>query len=521
MVKGVILAGGQGTRLRPFTHVINKHLLPVYDRPLIYYPLLTMRDAGITEVLLTSDEAALPNFRTLLGDGTELGLRIAYAAQENPKGIADALGLAERFAENSKIAVMLGDNIFTDHEQIRRGIAEFEEGAGARFFLKEVPDPERFGVAYLSASKIVAIIEKPKEPPSRLAVTGLYLYDPDVFAIVKTLQLSARGELEITDVNNHYVKRGLAKYEIVEGEWIDAGTFDSLTHASALMRAVSAERERRRKQGETGLRRLVSFVFKTGSWLFRGNRFSRLPAMRYARKKLLAYLKRSVPPSVVVDGQMFFLDEHDRLELSTRGPFEPYTTTLLKRLVRPGDVVLDIGAHIGYRALILARLVGDGGRVVACEPDPANFALLEKNISVNQYVNIVAVKKDVSAPSGHVPGETVTVDDFVRDHLNGRVDLVHCSMDSRKRPVLFGMRSTLKQDSLALLTDYHPAHLRQLGYDPDEGFALLRSNGFDIYCLQSHKNEMIKITDIRQMIGNNLLCIKGERKALLERHGIL
>jgi len=235
MVKGVILAGGQGTRLRPFTHVINKHLLPVYDKPLIYYPLLAMKDAGITEVLLTSNREALPSFKKLLGNGSAFGMRISYAAQDGPKGIAHALGLAEKFAGDSKIAVMLGDNIFTNHEQIKKGVAEFTKGKGARLFLKEVPDPERFGVAYVRRAKITSIVEKPKRPRSNLAVTGLYLYDSDVFKVVKTLKPSNRGELEITDVNNYYVKKRLAAYEIVQGEWIDAGTFDSLVHASVLM----------------------------------------------------------------------------------------------------------------------------------------------------------------------------------------------------------------------------------------------------------------------------------------------
>lgn len=235
MIKGVILAGGQGTRLRPFTHLINKHLLPVYDKPLIYYPLLSMKEAGITEVLLTSNKKDLPSFKKLLGDGSEFGLKISYTPQDGPKGIAHALGLAEKFAGGSKIAVMLGDNIFTDHTQIKKGVDEFLGGRGARFFLKEVPDPERFGIAYIRGSKINSIIEKPKRPRSNLAVTGFYLYDPDVFEIVKTLKPSRRGELEITDVNNHYVKKGLAKCEVVSGEWIDAGTFDSLVHASMLM----------------------------------------------------------------------------------------------------------------------------------------------------------------------------------------------------------------------------------------------------------------------------------------------
>lgn len=235
MIKGVILAGGHGTRLRPFTHIINKHLLPVYDKPLIYYPLLAMKAAGIKEVLITSNSEDLPSFEKLLGDGTKLGMHLQYAAQDGPKGIAHALALAERFAGGAKVAVMLGDNIFTNHEQIKKCVAEFAQDKGARFFLKEVPDPERFGIAQVKESKITEIVEKPKRPASNLAVTGFYLYDPDVFEVAKTLKPSARGELEITDVNNHYVKAGLAKYEVVDGEWIDAGTFDSLVEASVLM----------------------------------------------------------------------------------------------------------------------------------------------------------------------------------------------------------------------------------------------------------------------------------------------
>jgi len=235
MIKGIILAGGRGTRLRPFTHIINKHLLPVYDKPLIYYPLLAMKDAGIKEVLLTCNKEDLPSFKKLLGDGAEFGIHISYATQEEPKGITDALGLAEKFAGGSKVAVMLGDNVFTDHEQIKKGIAAFANEKGARLFLKEVSDPERFGVAHVENSKIIAIVEKPQNPKSNLAVTGLYLYDPDVFEIVKTVKPSARGELEITDVNNHYIEKGAVQHEIVGGEWVDAGTFDSLVRASVLM----------------------------------------------------------------------------------------------------------------------------------------------------------------------------------------------------------------------------------------------------------------------------------------------
>lgn len=234
-MKGIILAGGQGTRLRPFTKLINKHLLPVYEKPLIYYPLLTLKNAGIKDVLVTSGKEALPDFKRLLGKGEEFGLNLSYAAQDGAKGIAHALGLAEKFAKGSKIAVILGDNIFTNHDQIKKGVENFKKENGAKFFLKKVPDPERFGVAHIAKNDITKIVEKPKKPKSNLAVTGLYLYDPDVFDIVKKIKPSPRGELEITDVNNHYVGAGLAKYEIVNGDWVDAGTFDSLLEAAMLM----------------------------------------------------------------------------------------------------------------------------------------------------------------------------------------------------------------------------------------------------------------------------------------------
>lgn len=240
-MKGVILAGGQGTRLRPFTKLINKHLLPVYNKPLIYYPILTLKNAGIDEILITSGKEALPHFKKLLGDGKQFGVRLAYAAQDGALGIAHALGLAEKFAKGSKIAVMLGDNIFVNHDQIKTGVNNFLKEKGAKFFLKSVPDPERFGVARINRKKIVSIVEKPKKPQSNLAVTGFYLYDPDVFEMVKKIKPSARGELEITDVNNHYVKSGLAGFEIVEGDWIDAGTFDSLLQASVLMMRKNLE----------------------------------------------------------------------------------------------------------------------------------------------------------------------------------------------------------------------------------------------------------------------------------------
>ncbi len=231
------MAGGRGTRLRPFTHLINKHFLPVYDKPLIYYPLLTLKESGIIEVFIVTDPASLVHYKKLIGQGEKFGLKISYAVQKTPLGLAHAVGHAEKFAKNSKLAVIFGDNIFTDSEQIKKSIEDFshEDRQGCKLFLKKVPDPERFGIAYFKNKKLASIVEKPKNPKSNLAVVGLYLYDPKVFSFIKTLTPSKRGELEITDLNNIYLKQGLADYEVVKGKWVDAGTFDSLLYASLLM----------------------------------------------------------------------------------------------------------------------------------------------------------------------------------------------------------------------------------------------------------------------------------------------
>lgn len=239
-MKGVILAGGLGTRLLPCTKVTNKHLLPVYDRPMIYYPLNTMVKAGIKDIMIVTGGNFAGDFLKILGNGKEFGLKdISYTYQEGEGGIADALKLAEHFASGDKVFVMLGDNIIED--DISDHIKKFEnQDKGASIFLKEVEDPERFGVAEIRDSKIINISEKPKQPKSNYAVTGLYLYDNEVFDIIKTLKPSDRGELEITDVNNRYIESKQMSYSFINGYWTDAGTFESLYKASRLVAEGSA-----------------------------------------------------------------------------------------------------------------------------------------------------------------------------------------------------------------------------------------------------------------------------------------
>jgi glucose-1-phosphate thymidylyltransferase len=242
-MKGVILAGGTGSRLLPLTRVTNKHLLPVYNKPMIYYPLKTLIDLGLKEILLVSGPDHAGHFVNLLGSGKEWGVKISYEVQEEAGGIAQALGLAEDFADGGPVVVILGDNIFED--SFRDVIRSFRKGA--MVFLKEVESPGRFGVAELKGDKVVAIEEKPKRPRSNLAVTGLYVYDATVFSTIKTLKPSARGELEITDVGNHYIHRGEMAWRMVDGFWSDAGTFDSLLAASELV--ARREKEPSRKVG--------------------------------------------------------------------------------------------------------------------------------------------------------------------------------------------------------------------------------------------------------------------------------
>ncbi|MFC1730003.1 sugar phosphate nucleotidyltransferase [candidate division KSB1 bacterium] len=231
-MKGVILAGGTGSRLMPLTKVTNKHLLPIYSKPMVYYPIQTMIDAGIKDILIVSGPGHAGHFLNLLGSGKNFGARFTFEIQDEAGGIAQALGLAEDFADEGPVAVILGDNIFEDN--IKDAVQSFK--GGAKIFLKEVHDPKRFGVAEVDSEKVVGIEEKPKEPKSNWAVTGLYLYDADVFKIVKTLKPSGRGELEITDVNNAYIKKGNMEAAFLKGFWSDAGTFDSLLRASQLVK---------------------------------------------------------------------------------------------------------------------------------------------------------------------------------------------------------------------------------------------------------------------------------------------
>jgi glucose-1-phosphate thymidylyltransferase len=234
-MKGVILAGGLGTRLRPLTLVTNKHLLPVYDRPMIYYPMQCLLNAGLDEILIVTGGEHAGDFLKLLRNGKHLGVKdLHYTYQEGEGGIADALLLAEDFAEGEKICVVLGDNIIQRH--IRPAVGEFfTQPSGAKILLKEVADPQRFGVPRFEQDRVVEIIEKPSDPPSNYAVTGIYLFDNDVFDICRTLEPSARGELEITDVNNEYLRRGDLTSSVLDGWWTDAGTFESLHRASQLV----------------------------------------------------------------------------------------------------------------------------------------------------------------------------------------------------------------------------------------------------------------------------------------------
>lgn len=238
-MKGVILAGGLGSRLRPLTLVTNKHLLPVYDKPMIYYPIQCMINAGIDEIIVVTGGDHAGDFLHLLKNGKQLGVRhLEYAYQEGEGGIAEALKLAEDFADGDKICVVLGDNII--EKNIKKAAGDFfTQRSGAKLLLKEVHDPERFGVVRFDGegpgAPIVEILEKPEDPPSNCAVTGIYFYDPDVFEICKTLKPSKRGELEITDVNNEYLRRGDLTYEVLDGWWTDAGTFESLFHATKLV----------------------------------------------------------------------------------------------------------------------------------------------------------------------------------------------------------------------------------------------------------------------------------------------
>ena len=248
-MKGVILAGGTGSRLFPLTKVTNKHLLPVGRVPMIFHPIKKLTEAGIEEILIVTGVEHMGDVVNLLGSGCEFGCRFTYKVQDQAGGIAQALGLAENFSSGSPVCVILGDNVFED------SIAPFaerflEQKVGARLVLKQVPDPQRYGVAELRGDRIAGIEEKPKRPKSDMAVTGIYFYDGGVYEVIRTLRPSARGELEITDVNNHYLREGALRYDVFEGWWTDAGTFDSLRAANELVRALaSAAEEASAKKG--------------------------------------------------------------------------------------------------------------------------------------------------------------------------------------------------------------------------------------------------------------------------------
>jgi glucose-1-phosphate thymidylyltransferase len=234
-VKGVVLAGGTGSRLDPLTRITNKHLLPIYDRPMIYYPLQTLCNAGIDEIMIVTGGNSAGDFLRLLGNGRDFGLpHIAYTYQEGEGGIADALKLCEHFVGGDRVVVILGDNII--QEDITPYVRKFEaQPSGCRLLLKQVDDPERFGVANFDGDKILGIAEKPKVPKSNFAVTGVYMYDNRVFDYARELKPSARGELEITDVNNAYIAAGDCHYDELKGWWTDAGQFESLYRATQLV----------------------------------------------------------------------------------------------------------------------------------------------------------------------------------------------------------------------------------------------------------------------------------------------
>ncbi|HDM32389.1 MAG TPA: spore coat protein [Deltaproteobacteria bacterium] len=239
-MRGVVLAGGLGTRLYPLTKVTNKHLLPVYNKPMIYYPIETLTNAGIEDILVVTGGNNAGDFLRLLGNGKAFGLkRLHYAYQEGEGGIAEALGLAEAFAEGHPICVVLGDNII--EKNIVKAVEEYlQQGSGARILLKEVEDPRRFGVPEIDGERIVRIEEKPGHPKSNYAVTGIYMYDARVFDIIKGLSPSERGELEITDVNNAYIEMSEMQWSVLDGWWTDAGTIDSLLKASNLVAKTGA-----------------------------------------------------------------------------------------------------------------------------------------------------------------------------------------------------------------------------------------------------------------------------------------
>ena len=241
-MKGVVLAGGLGTRLRPLTSVTNKHLLPVYNQPMIYYPIQCLVNAGITDIMVVTGGSSAGDFLRLLGNGKAFGLKhLNYAYQEGEGGIADALSLVEHFAAEEPVCVVLGDNIIEGN--ILSAVNAYRaQGRGAKIILKKVPDPQRFGVPRLDGNNVVSIDEKPSVPQSDYAVIGIYMYDGEVYDIIRQLIPSGRGELEITDVNNAYIARNQMTWEELDGWWTDAGTFESLLHASKLVAETGANK---------------------------------------------------------------------------------------------------------------------------------------------------------------------------------------------------------------------------------------------------------------------------------------
>jgi glucose-1-phosphate thymidylyltransferase len=254
-MKGVVLAGGLGSRLRPLTSVTNKHLLPVYDQPMIYYPIQTLVNAGITDIMIVTGGNSAGDFLKLLGNGKAFGLKhLNYTYQEGEGGIAAALSLVEHFAGSESICVVLGDNIIQGN--IRAAADAYrQQDSGAKILLRKVPDPQRFGVPELDGKRVLRIEEKPQDPKSDYAVIGIYMYDARVFQIISTLKPSGRGELEITDVNNAYIDRGEMTWDELEGWWSDAGTFESLLHASNLVAETGANNQEPKHAAEAGANR--------------------------------------------------------------------------------------------------------------------------------------------------------------------------------------------------------------------------------------------------------------------------
>ncbi len=236
-MKGIILAGGTGSRLFPLTKVTNKHLLPVGKYPMIFHAVAKLKESGITDILIVTGKDHMGDVVNLLGSGFEMGVTFTYKVQDEAGGIAQALGLAEHFVGNDSMVVILGDNVFSD--SIAPFVDSFvKQGEGAKILLQRVPDPKRYGVPELQGEQIVSIEEKPSNPKSQYAVTGIYMFDANVFNIIRTLKPSGRGELEITDVNNAYIAAGQLKYDVLQGWWTDAGTHASLTHANELAKDV-------------------------------------------------------------------------------------------------------------------------------------------------------------------------------------------------------------------------------------------------------------------------------------------